>query len=488
MNKIQIVFIAALFALTTVSCNKQDTDGKGDAGNNSESVPGKVVMTGKFSNAAGQKIKLSYMFDVFTRKDSVLAKDSVNDQGEFSISFELSTPVFATFQCGGEYTSMYVTPGDSLNIVLDANAFDSTITYSGNGANANNYLARKQEETVGTREEIRLYHGRQEAAFVAAMDSLMDARKDFLYAFGIENTNFVELAEKKISYSYGSSMVNYESYNQYALKWKGEEEPEKLMLSEGFLTKVDGLYNADQSALNDEDYVSFVTSYIYFKMDRIEDESKYDWEKKSGYYATILGDQKVTEFMLANDLQDEVSYSGANDGNLAAFDSFKSQFDGSMYLPVIQKNLTKWDHLRKGKPAPTFAYADKEGNTIALEDLKGKYVYIDVWATWCGPCMQEAPHYQELAEDFKGKDVVFLGVSIDDDEEAWMKYLVKKKPSSTQVYANGAWASDIVKNYNIAGIPRFILIDKEGNVLEASASRPSGEIRAQLEGLLSEPS
>lgn len=131
--------------------------------------------------------------------------------------------------------------------------------------------------------------------------------------------------------------------------------------------------------------------------------------------------------------------------------------------------------VQKGAPSPKFTYPDNNGNEVSLDDLKGKYVYIDVWATWCGPCKVEIPHLKEIDDAFKGKDIAFVSLSIDKPEhkEKWLKMIEDEQLQGIQIIAENAFNSEFITAYNINAIPRFILLDKEGNILDANAPRPS---------------
>lgn len=142
--------------------------------------------------------------------------------------------------------------------------------------------------------------------------------------------------------------------------------------------------------------------------------------------------------------------------------------------------------IKKGAPSPSFNYPDINGKNVSLEDLKGKYVYVDVWATWCGPCKREIPFLKKLDSEYKGKDIVFVSMSIDKmkDKDKWLKMVKDEKLQGVQIMADKEWNSDFVTAYNIRGIPRFILIDKEGNILNDNAPRPSNpNLKELLNGL-----
>jgi thiol-disulfide isomerase/thioredoxin len=146
---------------------------------------------------------------------------------------------------------------------------------------------------------------------------------------------------------------------------------------------------------------------------------------------------------------------------------------------TFKKELTeKYELLKnlvKGKPSPTFTFENIEGGVTSLEDLKGKYVYIDVWATWCGPCIAEIPALKELEKAYHNKNIEFVSISIDEykDKDKWSKMIETKGLKGIQLIADKDWSSDFVKQYAIDGIPRFILLDDEGNIISSDAPRPS---------------
>jgi len=140
-----------------------------------------------------------------------------------------------------------------------------------------------------------------------------------------------------------------------------------------------------------------------------------------------------------------------------------------------------------GKPAPQFAYKDIKGKTVSLSAFKGKYVYIDVWATWCKPCMMEIPDLLALQKALKDKNIAFISVSIDKPEDAakWKKVIAEKHLGGTQLIAENAWDSSMVRDYKIESVPRFILIDPQGKIVDFDAKRPSNEeLLKELNALL----
>lgn len=138
----------------------------------------------------------------------------------------------------------------------------------------------------------------------------------------------------------------------------------------------------------------------------------------------------------------------------------------------IKQRISQLESLTPGNPAPIFTYVNIDEQAISLEDLKGKYVYMDIWATWCGPCIAESPYFKTLAEKY-GDKIAFVGISVDPDKEKWRNYVMEKELPGIQVYAGKNFESDIIKKYSIQGIPRFIMVDPDGNIIDINAPRPS---------------
>jgi thiol-disulfide isomerase/thioredoxin len=140
-----------------------------------------------------------------------------------------------------------------------------------------------------------------------------------------------------------------------------------------------------------------------------------------------------------------------------------------------------------GEAAIDFTYPDKDGNDVSLSDFVGSVVYVDVWATWCGPCRAEMPFLHDLEAEYSDKNVTFIGVTVDVEKnrQVWLEMMEEKDMKGVQIFADG-W-SQITKDYAINSIPRFMLFDTEGNVSDLDAERPSSEdIRPALDALLVE--
>ena len=111
--------------------------------------------------------------------------------------------------------------------------------------------------------------------------------------------------------------------------------------------------------------------------------------------------------------------------------------------------------------------------------MKGKVLYVDFWASWCGPCRQQFPYSKELHKklnDKQKKQIEFIYISIDDDETRWKKGIEDNElDNGIMLLSPGGWKSDACKYFQINSIPRYMIIDKKGNIVNINAPRPSDE-------------
>lgn len=132
---------------------------------------------------------------------------------------------------------------------------------------------------------------------------------------------------------------------------------------------------------------------------------------------------------------------------------------------------------------------DEKHASLTLNDVlkkyKGNVIYLDFWASWCGPCKREMPYSSKLKEEFKGKDVVFVYMSTDKNAAQWESMIAQLDITGENYRASDKVKQEIVKQFNLQYIPRYVLINKEGKVADENAKRPSDPmIKSDINKLL----
>ena len=188
------------------------------------------------------------------------------------------------------------------------------------------------------------------------------------------------------------------------------------------------------------------------------------------------------------------------------FDSILSSYndlDSSLVDMASKQNTQMFEYFEKtyesnkkmgkGNPSPKFEdYIDIKGGKKSLDSFKGKYVYIDVWATWCGPCIKEIPSLKIIEKEYHNKNIQFVSISTDESrrsggtweaaEKKWRDFVKENNLGGVQLWSGQDFGFQ--QEYQISGIPRFILIDPQGNIVDANAPRPSDpRLKSLLESL-----
>ena len=388
-----------------------------------EPDPSLVTIKGAITNPIGNGV--SFVFQ------DASYDATADENGEFEISFSLDSPNYLNFQHGMESTAMYVKPGDKIDLTIDTKQFDETINYKNSPESS--FLADKFLTNEG-----RNFYG--EHLYLKGKDDYLAYLDDFK----------TELSEK----------LNKTDNQDFI-------EKETLRINETI-----GRYVKSKEKISELS----------------QDEASYTWQKilisrEHNFYAAI--DSLVKEGFNAflNGYKEKVM---VKLNEIVSSKDFIEKEEKALHKTVTDWNQRKTDienMPKKGEPAIDFTYPDKDGKEFSLSSFKGSLVFVDVWATWCGPCLAQIPALQQLEEDYRDKNITFLSVSVDTDKEAWLKMVAEKELGGVQLWADG-W-SEITKSYAIFGIPRFMLFDTEGHAISVDAPRPtSGEIRTLLDANL----
>jgi len=144
----------------------------------------------------------------------------------------------------------------------------------------------------------------------------------------------------------------------------------------------------------------------------------------------------------------------------------KNSVPGNQY----SKWLQGWRATSLGANAPLFAQNDKDGNAVSLASFKGKYVLVDFWASWCGPCRKENPNIVKAFNQYKDKNFTILGVSLDSKRDAWLKGIEDDKLNWTQVSDLKYWSNEVAVQYGVRAIPQNFLLDPNGKIIAKNLS------------------
>ncbi len=450
------ILIICLLSIMSLNACKQASAGSAAVSQTSQTLS----IQGVVQNANVPKIAIF--------KEDVVAEITLGADKSYAVNFE-GIPGYYEIILGRQRVPIYLSGKGTLVANVDMRNVMSLSTYSGEGSIETMYLAKKQKITRKYSNAVRQAYAFEEAEFI---DAIEKQRTDYLSL--LESTEgldagFVEGEKMNIDFGIKAVAVDYQTAQRYY------KDDINFTVSDAFTQK----YGHDDFS-NEALFVSIPEYKTMVYRNYIKPAIETSIPAMASIESTVIKDALIKQ--LYNDIKP-----GFKD-----LDNNMQQLVSMSTDPGLKTALTnKHNQLKsidKGAPSPSFKYKDINGKIVGLEDMKGKNVYIDVWATWCGPCKREIPHLQELEKEFHGKNVEFVSISVDtpDKEAKWKKMVTEKNMSGTQLITGSGWDSPFVKSFLISGIPRFILLDTDHKIVSSNAPRPSSGsgIRKALNELL----
>ena len=263
----------------------------------------------------------------------------------------------------------------------------------------------------------------------------------------------------------------------------------KIVLEPGIINvKYDSAFHITGSALND-DYGEFNKERTKLAMDVLKysiqlnaatkDEATDNLEQQQkiaiGLHEALEGTKEINYNYAFNNINNEIGqevflknaklFSPEQKKEILAKAS--KEFKNREETKSIVDEVKAFDAVAIGADFIDFTMKNPEGETVSLSDYagKGKYVFIDFWASWCGPCINELPNIVEAYDKYKDKGFEVIGVSLDENKESWIKSIEDLNMTWPQMSDLAGFETEAAKLYVVTGIPHTILLDKEGKIL-----------------------
>jgi thiol-disulfide isomerase/thioredoxin len=308
--------------------------------------------------------------------------------------------------------------------------------------------------------------------YLNQVDSLKQWELSFLKENQNISNNFINIEKKNSHYKFLQALERYPLYHEFYAK-------KEAVYDESFMSPLNSIdYTNQDDYILFPDFKNLVMSY-YQNIFNKSDNLKEDLRKLNLSKSTII----------KRDLVNQGVYllSAGNEKNKDLYETlidlakeFESTGIDSLTISKLTNKFNVLSSLEKGMKSPVFNnYENNNGERTSLSDLKGKYVYIDVWATWCGPCIREIPSLKVIEKKYEDKNIYFVSLSVDErnrpvyNYKRWKEMIVEKDLGGIQLFADNAFNSTFTKAYGIDSIPRFLLIDPDGNIVSGNAPRPS---------------
>lgn len=420
----------------------------------------------------------------------------VNDQQQFGLTCRIEVPQLVQLRYGKKSCELFLQPNDTLHVAFDGQLFPEQLRFGQHGK-YNNYFWQQYREKFPTDPNIFNYRQYRKGYYYYNvhndLDKKMQAqspkefldwteeqwrRKQHLYQL------FTADPTQPLSPEFQTFVQTEFDYKKWLLQLTyGDVYGPRHQLAPSFLNFIDSVLVLKDGALGNSYYRAFVQAVVHHHCRQLPAEEQSVYEQLY-QYSKINLEGRTKYFMMAH----FVATALRKENPEVVLPLYEDFIEENPYYELDRLVLDPFQKASKmiaGMPAPEFSLLDLEGNKVQLSQFKGKVVYLDFWATWCRPCIEKIEKLQEFEPQFKGKEVVFIHVSLDRTPAQWRATIQEKQLQGRHLYFDPT-LSTITKDYDVVSVPKFFLITKTGNFAYTPSSFDSSELELALLKLLQE--
>ena len=397
----------------------------------------------------------------------------VADDGSFEKAIPI-TDVQDIYLYLGDAITIFSYPGDTIEIYFDNNNPKETLRLTGKNADREKELDLCLQIFYKYRQAFLDIHSLSynrditEEEMLSKLSEYYDNKIETIKSFEQENGRFTFL-EKFIDEAYFQTIlpiarkkellpkINCEYPNEFAT-WAKDNSLDSIP---NFPLNYE-LFKTNAS------YRTFLEVYVSsFKSEMTPVKGNY-------YFAlSCLNIEEIRDWYVTQSLDMAFTYYDFTE-TAFVYDEFKKICGNKDYLNLLEGKYQAALQTQPGNPAPDFELKDETGQTIKLSDLKGKFVYIDFWGMGCGPCIYEFQNsIAKLHEKYKDFDIAYVYINVSDDDANWKRGIEMYNLDGINLIAEGWTNNPVCQAYNVLGIPHYVLIDKEGKIVNNKCERPS---------------
>ena len=469
------------------------------------SATGVATLTGKISNPTLDSVAVSLRENPLDPREKITYA-RLNEKGEFRLLVPVAGGTKADLVYGDDVAPLYLDPGTDLDVRFKGEGMTTSLKFKPNdvptglkakfsnganltqeqrhrqqAANANEYLIEADEQFVENDgfqvlpDNIQLY----EAPFISFLDYRRKHELEFLEDHAAKQSftpEFYNYAKAEITYANANDKLTFQDLREQVVNTEG-----RLKMSATYYDFLNdpALLNSPES-YQSELYHEFLLNYVHYATIAAK-HLRTDPDFYPACYA--LASKQLTgptrAIILGRVLQESFRFGHVRQSDAMLADFKLNNDPKKQYYATLKTDFDKHRSFAIGAPAPDFRLPTAAGDSVNLKDFQGKLVYLNFWKSTNGLCLRDLAYAQDLIRRFDGKNIVFVNIALDENEQAWRQLVLNKKLPGVQVRAAGGLRSALAKVYSVQEVPTYYLLGEDGTFLNTKPKRLSS--RAAVE-------
>ena len=464
---------------------------------------GMAVLSGRVSMATVDSVAVSLRENPLESKEKLFYA-RLSSKGTFRILIPVSGPTKADLVYGDDVAALFLDSDTDLNVRFKGSDMASTLRFRANNvpaglatklrngnnlteaqrhrqqaANANNYLAEADEQFIENDgfqvlpDNVQLY----EAPFLSFLEYRRKHELEFLEYHAARQSftpEFYNYAHAEVVYAYANDRLTFQNLREQVVNTEG-----RLNMTPDYyrFLREPGLLN-EPNAAQSELYHEFLLNYVHFVVAQ-DHHLRADPDFYPASYA--LASRKLTgptQAIILGRILRESFRLGHIKQSEAMLADFRIHDPKNLYYSYLQADFNLHQNFAIGATAPDFTLLSATGDTVHLHNFIGKLVYLNFWKSTNGLCLRDFAYAQELMRKFEGQNIVFVNISLDENESTWRQLVAAKKLPGVQVWLPGGLGATLAQAYALQEVPTYILVGEDGTFVNTKAKRLSSHAAA----------
>ena len=417
---------------------------------------------------------------------------TVQVTGDYYLEITIDRPTKGSVGIGRSNFNILAVPGDTTHIQIAPVASDFKIAFFGKGAEINNFYLEKEGRLgytdIRTKFVELLSKVKKYDSLKRAIDHVANVELNFLKEYPKRDELpqwFVDFERAEITFG-GMGFKTQLPHTNEMVKYFDDH------LTSDYYDFLDEVRIDDPSAVLSTFYFWFLEDYFLKDLAVSEFDYLKGFSRASKTLSHILkkAKEQLTEPTRQLFLQSQFSQIVKYYKNPLDLDSLAGEFEIKDYreftsmVGTRSKDDIEFLNMTVGDTIPNFFLVDNYDSLVSLRSFKDKLLYINFWATWCGPCVENLPKLNEFISGYqKDSRVLFLNICVDSEKDKWLAALTNRGVMGINLIAEGGWNSKLRSFFNIEGIPQYVIVGK-GNVLLENFSNSPPMVKVKIDTIL----